>query len=122
MNLTCDDSYSVNFLNCYSFSDAFVRVTVERSDILYHISTVVGWVYFLAWSVSFYPQIYSNYKRKSVVGLNFDYLSLNLIGFIMYSLFNCGLYWIPEVEVSLIQNMNITFLQINANIQLYFPA
>ncbi|XP_029045236.1 cystinosin homolog isoform X3 [Osmia bicornis bicornis] len=85
--------------NVTDFSDAFVRVTVERSDIIYHVSAVVGWVYFLAWSVSFYPQIYSNYKRKSVVGLNFDYLSLNLIGFIMYSLFNCGLYWIPEVEL-----------------------
>ncbi|XP_026671162.1 cystinosin homolog isoform X2 [Ceratina calcarata] len=80
------------------FSQAFVRVTIEKSDALYHVSSVVGWIYFLAWSVSFYPQIYSNYKRKSVVGLNFDYLSLNLVGFIMYALFNCGLYWIPEVE------------------------
>ncbi|XP_076390525.1 lysosomal cystine transporter cystinosin isoform X2 [Megachile rotundata] len=85
--------------NVTDFSDAFVRVTVEKSEVLYHISSVVGWIYFLAWSVSFYPQIYSNYRRKSVVGLNFDYLSLNLIGFIMYSLFNCGLYWIPEVEL-----------------------
>ncbi|XP_003424835.1 cystinosin homolog isoform X1 [Nasonia vitripennis] len=80
------------------FSDAFLRVTVERSDTLYHVSAVVGWIYFLAWSISFYPQIHSNYKRKSVVGLNFDYLSLNLVGFIMYALFNCGLYWIPEIE------------------------
>ena len=89
-----------NILYFYSYSQAFVRVTIEKSDILYHISTVVGWIYFLAWSVSFYPQIYSNYKRKSVVGLNFDYLSLNLVGFILYALFNCGLYWIPVVEVS----------------------
>ncbi|XP_014209535.1 cystinosin homolog isoform X2 [Copidosoma floridanum] len=79
-------------------SEAFVRVTVERSEALYHISSIVGWVYFFAWSISFYPQIWSNYKRKSVVGLNFDYLSLNVVGFIMYSLFNCGLYWIPEIE------------------------
>ncbi|XP_024946889.1 cystinosin homolog isoform X2 [Cephus cinctus] len=80
------------------FSDAYVRVIVEKSDVLYHVSAVVGWVYFLAWSISFYPQIYSNYKRKSVVGLNFDFLSLNIVGFIMYALFNCGLYWIPTVE------------------------
>lgn len=80
------------------FSQAFVRVTIEKSDVLYHISAVVGWIYFLAWSVSFYPQIYINYKRKSVVGLNFDYLSLNVVGFLMYALFNCGLYWIPEIE------------------------
>lgn len=87
------------FILFLSFSDAFVRVTVERSDALYHVSAAVGWIYFLAWSISFYPQIYSNYKRKSVVGLNFDFLSLNIVGFIMYALFNCGLYWIPEIEV-----------------------
>ncbi|XP_071633301.1 cystinosin isoform X3 [Temnothorax longispinosus] len=80
------------------FSQAFVRVTIEKSDELYHISAVVGWIYFVAWSVSFYPQIRINYKRKSVVGLNFDFLSLNLVGFIMYALFNCGLYWVPEIE------------------------
>ncbi|XP_076642493.1 lysosomal cystine transporter cystinosin isoform X2 [Halictus rubicundus] len=80
-------------------SQAFVRVTIEKSDTIYHISNVVGWIYFLAWSVSFYPQIYSNYERKSVVGLNFDYLSLNLVGFIMYALFNSGLFWITEIEL-----------------------
>lgn len=32
------------------------------------------------------------------MGLNFDYVSLNLVGFLMYALFNCGLYWIPEIE------------------------
>ncbi|XP_019696408.1 cystinosin homolog isoform X2 [Harpegnathos saltator] len=85
--------------NITDFSQAFVRVTIEKSDTLYHISAVVGWIYFLAWSISFYPQIYSNYKRKSVVGLSFDYLSLNLVGFLMYALFNCGLYWIPEIEL-----------------------
>ncbi|XP_076753786.1 cystinosin-like isoform X4 [Xylocopa sonorina] len=92
-------SLNVTPSNITDFSQAFVRVTIEKSDTLYHISSVVGWIYFLAWSVSFYPQIYSNYKRKSVVGLNFDYLSLNLVGFIMYALFNCGLFWIPEVEL-----------------------
>ncbi|KAM0733695.1 Cystinosin-like protein [Formica fusca] len=84
--------------NIIDVSQAFIRVTIEKSDSLYHISAVVGWIYFLAWSISFYPQIYINYKRKSVVGLNFDYLSLNVVGFLMYALFNCGLYWIPEIE------------------------
>ncbi|XP_015116303.1 cystinosin homolog isoform X5 [Diachasma alloeum] len=89
--------------NVTNFVDAFVRVTIRRSDVLYHISNVVGWIYFLAWSVSFYPQIYSNYKRKSVVGLNFDFLSLNLVGFVLYSLFNCGLYWVPEIWLEYLQ-------------------
>ncbi|XP_017792812.1 PREDICTED: cystinosin homolog [Habropoda laboriosa] len=92
-------SINVTPSNVTDFSQAFVRVTIEKSDTLYYMSSVVGWIYFLAWSVSFYPQIYSNYKRKSVVGLNFDYLSLNLVGFIMYGLFNSGLFWIEEVEL-----------------------
>ncbi|XP_034946138.1 cystinosin homolog isoform X2 [Chelonus insularis] len=92
-------SANVTPKNVTDFSEAFVRVTVERSPVLYLLSEVVGWIYFLAWSISFYPQIYINWKRKSVVGLNFDFLSLNIVGFLMYSLFNCGLYWIPEVEL-----------------------
>lgn len=34
----------------------------------------------------------------SVVGLNFDFIALNLLGFILYSMFNVGL-WIPDIEV-----------------------
>jgi len=81
-----------------SLDTKFVRVTVEHSEVLYHISAVIGWMYFVAWSVSFYPQIYENWRRKSVVGLNFDFLSLNIVGFVLYSLFNCGLFWIKEIE------------------------
>lgn len=76
----------------------FFRVTVSISDVIATISNIVGWVYFAAWSVSFYPQIWINFKRKSVVGLNFDFVALNIVGFLMYTIFNAGLYWIPEVE------------------------
>ncbi|OWR49159.1 cystinosin protein, partial [Danaus plexippus plexippus] len=76
----------------------FVRVTVMYSNAIYVISYIMGWIYFLAWSVSFYPQIYINFKRKSVVGLNFDFLALNIMGFAMYSLFNCGLYFSKDIQ------------------------
>ncbi|KAF5298132.1 hypothetical protein FQA39_LY02556 [Lamprigera yunnana] len=76
----------------------FLRITVYKSKALDVISIVIGWVYFVAWSISFYPQIYINYKRKSVIGLNFDFLVLNIVGFALYSTFNLGLYTIPEVE------------------------
>ncbi|XP_032511091.2 cystinosin homolog isoform X1 [Danaus plexippus] len=76
----------------------FVRVTVMYSNAIYVISYIMGWIYFLAWSVSFYPQIYINFKRKSVVGLNFDFLALNIMGFTMYSLFNCGLYFSKDIQ------------------------
>nr|CAD7196481.1 unnamed protein product [Timema douglasi] len=82
----------------YSNTDTFLRVTSLHDNAIALISVIVGWIYFAAWSVSFYPQIYVNWRRKSVVGLNFDFLALNIVGFILYALFNCGLFWIPEVK------------------------
>nr|CAD7573703.1 unnamed protein product [Timema californicum] len=82
----------------YDNTDTFLRVTSLHDNAIALISVIVGWIYFAAWSVSFYPQIYVNWRRKSVVGLNFDFLALNIVGFILYALFNCGLFWIPEVK------------------------
>ncbi|KAF2901758.1 hypothetical protein ILUMI_04436 [Ignelater luminosus] len=79
-------------------NDIYLRVTVYKNKALDTLSVIIGWTYFVAWSVSFYPQIYINYRRKSVIGLNFDFLSLNVVGFILYSVFNVGLYAIPEIE------------------------
>ncbi|XP_013136517.1 PREDICTED: cystinosin homolog isoform X2 [Papilio polytes] len=79
-------------------SKVFLRITVMHSQVISVISYIMGWIYFAAWSVSFYPQIYINYKRKSVVGLNFDFLALNIMGFTLYSLFNCGLYFSSEIQ------------------------
>ncbi|CAB3243385.1 unnamed protein product [Arctia plantaginis] len=76
----------------------FLRVTVMHSYIIKVVSYIMGWIYFAAWSVSFYPQIYVNFKRKSVVGLNFDFLSLNIFGFIMYSMFNCALFFSEAIQ------------------------
>lgn len=42
------------------------------------LSEVLGWSYFLAWSLSFWPQVQLNYRRKSVVGLSLDFPVLNV--------------------------------------------
>ncbi|KAH8404737.1 hypothetical protein KR215_011784, partial [Drosophila sulfurigaster] len=79
-------------------SDLFVRVVVAKSEAIIYTSIVFGWIYFVAWSVSFYPQIWINYRRKSVEGLNFDFIALNIVGFTLYSMFNCGLYFITGLQ------------------------
>ncbi|XP_058751323.1 cystinosin homolog [Vicia villosa] len=58
----------------------------------------LGWSAFVCWSVSFYPQIYLNYKRKSVVGLNIDYALLNTVKQIYYLIYNASLYFSPTVQ------------------------
>lgn len=79
-------------------SDLYIRIVVANSSALILISLIVGWVYFVAWSVSFYPQIWINFKRKSVVGLNFDFLALNLLGHTLYAVFNSSLFWNTYIE------------------------
>ena len=39
--------------------------------------------------------------RKDVTGLNFDYLSFNLLGSTLYSAFNVGLFFCSAIEVRL---------------------
>ncbi|KAK7081467.1 hypothetical protein SK128_010426 [Halocaridina rubra] len=84
--------------NMTDVSKAFVRVVVPYSKVLDYVSDAVGWLYFVAWSISFYPQTFSNWRRKSVIGLHFDFLSLNTLGFFLYSVFNICLHFIPYIE------------------------
>ncbi|KAL5015520.1 hypothetical protein ScPMuIL_009790 [Solemya velum] len=78
--------------------DVFVSITVVHSDALVTINAVIGWIYFAAWTISFYPQVILNWYRKSVVGLSFDFTGYNIVGYIAYGLYNVGMYWIPEVK------------------------
>lgn len=78
--------------------NAFVRVVVMKSHTVDLISTIIGWIYFAAWSVSFYPQIVDNFRRKSVIGLNFDFLALNIVGFSLYGCYNIALFWISSIQ------------------------
>lgn len=75
-----------------------IRFLVIHSSAVDLISQIIGWIYFLAWSVSFYPQAWENFTRKSVVGLNLDFLALNLTGFIAYSVFNICLFWVEPIK------------------------
>jgi LCT (Lysosomal Cystine Transporter) family transporter len=97
--MTHDVGHITLFLNCtIDTEDLFAEVSIGKSAAITLISVIVGWIYFAAWSASFYPQIVTNYNRKSVIGLNFDFLALNLMGFTFYSIFNICLYFIPSFQ------------------------
>ncbi len=59
---------------------------MSTSD-LSSLSLAIGWVYTVLWTVSFWPQVYLNYKRQSTAGLSYDHLCLNMIGYSAYSLY-----------------------------------
>lgn len=58
-----------------------------------YVSAIIGYVYFMCWSVSFYPQVISNYKRKTTDGLSADFCTLNVIGFGCYTAYSTSMFW-----------------------------
>nr|GMC91663.1 cystinosin homolog isoform X2 [Ipomoea batatas] len=59
-------------------------------EVLYN---VLGWVAFVSWSISFYPQVW-----RSVIGLNFDFVVLNLTKHTSYLIYNASLFFGSAVQ------------------------
>lgn len=62
-------------------------------NVLAAASTVIGWAYVVAWSVSMYPPIFLINKLKSVEGISFDFVLLNLLGYVTYTISQSLLYF-----------------------------
>jgi cystinosin len=62
------------------------------------VSAAIGYIYFLAWSVSFYPQVLTNFRRKTTQGLSVDFCVLNVLGFWCYSAYTVLLYTSPTMR------------------------
>lgn len=94
--LTCEVLKPTNI--SIDVSKAYVSIDIAKNANLQTLIDIVGWIYFFAWSISFYFQVALNYSRKSVVGLNFDFLALNLLGFSAYTVYNVCLFFSRTVQ------------------------
>ena len=57
------------------------------------ISQILGWGYFILWSLSFYPQVLHNHRRRSTDGFSVDFALLNVLGLSAYTVSNaCFLF------------------------------
>jgi PQ loop repeat len=64
------------------------------------VSNCLGYTYFLCWSVSFYPQVVTNWRQQqtardtssSPTGLSVHFASLNVLGFLCYTIYCTTLY------------------------------
>lgn len=63
-----------------------------------YVSSVIGYCYFVLWSVCFYPQVLLNYRRKSTKGLSNDFAVLNLMGWTYYSLYLSEMFWDGNIK------------------------
>ena len=90
-------------------SEFLLRFLDEDKDGLYYLSHVLGWIYFVAWSVSFYGQVIENFRRKSVSGLNFDFEIYNLVGFTGYTIYTVRGYIDDNLGTGIVQIQDIFF-------------
>lgn len=80
------------------FKPLYLIVNVFKHHYLDILSKIFGWIYILSWGASYYPQIFLNYKRKSVIGLNFDFVALNIVGYCMYGIFILNVFFVEEIQ------------------------
>ncbi|CAD8096583.1 unnamed protein product [Paramecium primaurelia] len=57
------------------------------------LSNFIGWTYIFCWSFSFYGQLYENFKVKNVKGIAFEFLGLNLTGYLFLSAYSSAGYY-----------------------------
>lgn len=62
------------------------------------LSNILGWIYFLAWTVSFYPQIFLNWRQRNTEGLSLGFELLNLLGFLFYSVYALSFFLLPQIQ------------------------
>ena len=79
-------------------SGDYLRFSVLHYPFLQIISAIIGWAYFVSWTVAFYPQLVQNCFRKSISGLSVDLILMNILGYSAYSAFNVSLYWSSYIQ------------------------
>ncbi|PWN90037.1 hypothetical protein FA10DRAFT_240597 [Acaromyces ingoldii] len=62
------------------------------------LSRLLGWSYFILWTASFWPQAILMQRTKTVAGMSIDFLYLNVVGFVAYTIFNLAFLLSPTVQ------------------------
>ena len=67
------------------------------SQALSILSDIVGWIYFAAWSISFYPQAWVNYNLKQTAGMSIDFAFINVYGYFLYAIYIFTGFIFPDI-------------------------
>ena len=88
------------------------RLTLQ---LCYPVDRVLGWIYTIAWSGSFYPQVILNYRRKSIVGYSLDFAATNPIGHIALLVVNVSFMYSSTVRREYQERHDGHFPQVQLN-------
>jgi cystinosin len=62
------------------------------------VSSMIGYTCFVLWSISFYPQVWNNGRRRTTHGLSADFAGLNVLGFGCYAVYNVAMFSSTEIH------------------------
>ncbi|OAA67446.1 Cystinosin/ERS1p repeat protein [Cordyceps fumosorosea ARSEF 2679] len=62
------------------------------------LSAFAGWTSAALWTVSFYPFMVNNYRRRSTDGLSIDFCLLDVLGAVSYAVYNLAFALAPVVR------------------------
>ncbi|EAW10718.1 putative L-cystine transporter [Aspergillus clavatus NRRL 1] len=83
-------------------------MALEARLLLQALSQALGWTYFLLWSVSLYPQVIHNYRRRATTGFSLDFSLLNVLGLCAYTVFNSGLLFSSVIRAQYAQRHSLS--------------
>ena len=73
------------------------------------LSHICGIIYSFAWNLSFYPQGWENYRRKSVDGFSLEYALLNPMGYLFYSIYCITGTIYPDIGTGIVDWSDLFF-------------
>ncbi|KXS22563.1 hypothetical protein M427DRAFT_118527 [Gonapodya prolifera JEL478] len=62
------------------------------------LSSLLGWAYFICWSLSAYPQFWLNYSHRSVAGVSIDFVVMNCEGMLFLAIYTAAFYGNQDVR------------------------
>ena len=72
------------------------------------ISKIFGWISFVVWSISFYPQVYTNYIKKTAEGMTLDMNLYYILGYILYSIYLFTIYFNNTISTEYEKIFNVS--------------
>ena len=72
------------------------QASLQEVSVCEYLSYTFGSLYMALWSISFYPQLWENYKRQNSYGLSFEYVFIHPFTYLFYCIYTL----VTRVEMS----------------------
>ena len=84
----------------------YISLSRSQATVTDKLASLLGWIYTLSWSASFYPQPLLNLRRRSTTGTTPSFPTLNVLGFSCYTASTLAFYYSPVIKAQYARRNN----------------